>query len=401
MVLCGIVLFFSLFHSIFTEFLTKRKKMKNNIPWVDLVRVVACFLVVFAHCVDPFVGNLDSNYTEFLTGAFWGSLFRSCVPLFVMISGVLLLPVKMDMNTFYRRRLSRVVFPLVVWSVLLPLLYFLYFAAGVQTLSPNIDMAAYTWDATVTKMATFIFNFNYATTPLWYIYMLVGLYLVMPIVSAWLTQASKKDVQTVLLLWLISTTLPYVQLLAPMLGYGGNFGNMGLLGVCDWNIYGMFYYFSGFLGYVILAYYLVRYPLEWSMRKTLAVAAPLFLVGYAITALGFIMTQKLYPGNFVKLEIIWLFSGTNVLLMTFSAFIVMQKIQLKPSRFLSRLASLTFGIYLCHFVLVQVAYDFIYPYVDIAAAFQLPLIAVVAFVLSALLVWLLSLLPGRKYTAGV
>lgn len=36
------------------------------------------------------------------------------------------------------------------------------------------------------------------------------------------------------------------------------------LGNCDWNIYGRFYYFSGFIGYLLLAYYLVKYPLNWS-----------------------------------------------------------------------------------------------------------------------------------------
>lgn len=68
------------------------------------------------------------------------------------------------------------------------LFYFLYFAAGVQTASPNIVMDTYTWSATVDKLYTFIFNFNYDTTPLWYVYMLVGLYLFMPIMSAWLTR---------------------------------------------------------------------------------------------------------------------------------------------------------------------------------------------------------------------
>ena len=81
---------------------------------------------------------------------------------------------------FYSRRLKRVLVPLIVWSLALPLLYFGYFAAGVQTASPNIVMDTYTWSATVGKLYTFFFNFNYDTTPLWYVYMLVGLYLFMP-----------------------------------------------------------------------------------------------------------------------------------------------------------------------------------------------------------------------------
>ena len=64
---------------------------REHIGWVDLLRVLACFLVVFAHCCDPFVGQLDADRGAFLTGAFAGSLVRCSVPLFVMMTGVLLL----------------------------------------------------------------------------------------------------------------------------------------------------------------------------------------------------------------------------------------------------------------------------------------------------------------------
>ncbi|WP_158267473.1 hypothetical protein [Adhaeribacter arboris] len=48
--------------------------------------------------------------------------------------------------------------------------------------------------------------------------------------------------------------LPYVEMLAPLLGYTGNFDSRGILGVSYWNAYGLLYYFSGFLGYLVLAY---------------------------------------------------------------------------------------------------------------------------------------------------
>lgn len=247
----------------------------SHIAWVDFLRILACFLVVLAHCCDPFVGSFDGSF-NFKSAVFWGSLVRPCVPLFAMISGVLLFPVTLEMGAFYSRRLKRVLVPLIVWSLVLPLLYFGYFAAGVQTASPNIVMDTYTWSATVGKLYTFFFNFNYDTTPLWYVYMLVGLYLFMPIMSAWLTQARRKDVKIFLGIWIFSMTLPYIQMLAPALGYEGNYGNMGILGVCDWNPYGMFYNFSGFLGYMVLAHYLTKYPLAWSWKKRCPLLFPSF-----------------------------------------------------------------------------------------------------------------------------
>ncbi len=364
-----------------------------HVAWVDVLRIFACFLVVLAHCCDPFVGSYDKSVFDATCGAFWGSMVRPCVPLFAMISGVLLFPVTDDVSTFYKKRLKRILIPLVVWSLALPLMYYAYFSTGVVTQNPNIAMDSYTLSATLNKMYTFIFNFNYDTTPLWYLYMLVGLYLFMPVIGGWLKNASRKDVKLFLMVWGVSMCLPYVQMAAPFLGYTGNFGNMGILGICDWNPYGTFYYFAGFMGYMVLAHYLVKYPLDWSWAKTLGVACLMFLVGYAITFFGFLEMQKAFPGDYSKLEILWYFSGINVFMMTFAVFIVMQKIRVKPNPVLTKIAALTFGIYLCHFVLVQVAYDAVMSRIGtiLPAYILIPLIAVCSFVISLVLVWILSL----------
>ena len=78
--------------------------------------------MVFSHCCDPFVGQFDNDRAAFLTGAFSGSFVRCCVPLFVMMTGVLLLPVKTGLAGFYRKRIGRILAALVFWSVVLPLL---------------------------------------------------------------------------------------------------------------------------------------------------------------------------------------------------------------------------------------------------------------------------------------
>ncbi len=365
------------------------KMQREHIGWVDWLRIIACFLVLVSHSCDPFVAQFDANRFEFLSGAFWGSLVRPCVPLFVMISGVLLLPLRIEMGAFYSRRLKRVVIPLVIWSIVTPLLYYLYFSV-MSTINPNIAMENYTWQVTLKKMYLFVFNFSYDTTPLWYLYMLVGIYLIIPIIAPWLAQASKRDIRRFLYIWGVTLVLPYVQLLAPALGYTGNYGNMGLLGVCEWNPYGMFYYFSGFLGYIVLAHYLVRFPLEWSWNRTLTIAITSFLVGYVITALGFIAIQKYYPADYAYLEILWYFSGVNVFMMTFPIFIVVQKLNANASTLVNRIAALTFGVYLCHFLVVQFGYDVIHTYIPLPPYLQIPLIALLSFALTLGVVWLLG-----------
>lgn len=362
-------------------------KKREHIGWVDLLRIIACFLVVFSHSCDPFVAQFENDRGAFLAGVFSGSFVRPCVPLFAMMTGVLLFPVRLGMTEFYKKRITRILLPLVFWSLALPLLYYVYLNYIGTTQSPVIAPDDFTLEATLHKMYTFIFNFTYDTTPLWYLYMLIGLYLIIPILGVWLNQASQRDVKLFLGMWGISLVLPYIKMTAPLLGYEGNYGNMGLFGVCDWNDYGTFYYVSGFVGYLVLAHYLVKYPLTWSWRKTWAIAIPMFLTGYAVTSLGFIMTQNYFPGNYAYLEIVWYFAGINVFLMTFPVFVLVQKSRVASSAVLSRIASLTFGIYLCHFIFVQVAFDLIGTIAALPVVVRIFGMACIAFLISYAVAW--------------
>ena len=183
--------------------------------------------------------------------------------------------------------------------------------------------------------------------------------------------------------------LPYIKMIAPALGYNGNYGHMGILGECDWNVYGTFYYVSGFIGYMILAYYLKKYPLQWSWKKMAAICIPMFLAGYAITSIGYIITNNHYPGNYAYLEILWYFTGINVFMMTFPVFVVIQKINAKPRQWMQKAASLTFGVYLCHFTFTFVSYD-LYDTPTLPYVVRILLAAATTLVISLAITWTMS-----------
>lgn len=56
---------------------------------------------------------------------------------------------------------------------------------------------------------------------------------------------------------------------------------------------------------------------------------------------------------------LWYFSGINVFLMTFAIFTIVSRLRIKAGPVLSKVAALTFGVYLCHFFFVQCSYDFV------------------------------------------
>ncbi len=371
--------------------------MNKNIAWIDVLRVVSCFMVVLAHCCDPFVAQFTNNESDYMAAIAWGSIVRPCVPLFAMVTGYLLLPITTGTSAFYTKRIRKIVVPLIFWSIVTPFLYFGYLSFF-DTANPNIVLENFTIEATLTKLYTFVFNFTYDTIPLWYIYMLVGIYLILPIIGAWLNQATQKEVKVFLMLWGATMLLPYVKMFAPEVGYTGNYGSMDVLGVCFWNPYGTLYYFSGYIGYLVLAYYLKKYPLNWSFTRTLMVSVPLFIVGFLITYYGFIAVGKVYPGNYEYLEIAWYFTGINVFMMTIAIYLLIQKIKFRESKVMSRVAGLTFGVFLCHFFFVQVFYDILYPILNLPSYIKIFIIALVVFVAVTALVWCLS---KNKYTKKI
>ena len=97
------------------------------------------FTVVCCHSTDPFnfyPGEPPANIDQIkFWGAAYGSFLRPCVPLFVMITGALLLPVKGDTSVFYKKRISRVFWPFLIWSVLYNLFPWI---TGLLGLSPEV-----------------------------------------------------------------------------------------------------------------------------------------------------------------------------------------------------------------------------------------------------------------------
>ena len=372
-------------------------RQRETIGWIDMLRVIAIILVVISHCCDHFTALYGIDETGYMLGATIGSLVRPCVPLFAMMTGVLLLPVghTTTLTGFYRKRIGRLLWPLIFWSLLLPVANFIAYNY-VWTQPANVSLVGpFDIDNLINHLYTWIFNFNYDTVPLWYLYMLIGIYLVLPIVSRWLESASDRDIRTVLYLWAASLLVPYIQYFAPALGYHGNYDNWGLWGVCSWNSFGSFYYMSGFTGYMILAHYLMRNPVKCSNTRLAAITIPMFIVGYIATTSGFMSMMP--SGNWALIELFWSFCGINVFMMTLPVFLWVKRSQVKVSPLVTRLAIMSFGVYLCHFSIVQWGYEVMYA-TGLPAWLRLALNAVCSTIVSfAIVSLMMRCRPLRRF----
>jgi len=189
------------------------------------------------------------------------------------------------------------------------------------------------------------FNFTPFCTHMWYIYLLIGLYLFMPVFSAWIKDATDKQKRLYLYLWGITLFMPYVS----------EYVSRYLFGACPWNgRFDMFYYFAGFNGYLLLGHYLSKGN-SWSTLKTVLFSCVLFSIGYAITYTGFGRMVADPKSTEEQIELFFLYCTPNVVLMTIAVFLLVQKIKFKNIFWVNTFAHLTkygFGIYMVHYFLV-------------------------------------------------
>lgn len=361
----------------------------QHIVWLDVVRFIAMFTVVCCHCTDPFnfYPGTAPNIGEIkLWGAIYGSVLRPCVPLFVMITGALLLPVRGDASTFYKKRIPRVFYPFLIWSVLYNLFPWI---TGLLGLNPQIILDFFPYAGEEVMQQSFSvsleyilmipFNFSILAVHMWYIYLLIGLYLYLPVFSAWVEKASERAKLMFLLAWGITLLLPYYY----------QFVSNYLWGTCSWNSFGMLYAFAGFNGYLLLGHYLKN--LEWSLKKTLAIGIPMFAVGYAVTFLGFRHITALPEYTDEMLELFFTYCSLNVVMMTIPVFMLAKKVKVNSERMKKALANLTvcgFGIYMIHYFFTGPSVVLMRA-IDMPIGLQIPVAAILAFAVSWGLVWLI------------
>lgn len=161
---------------------------------VDLIRAVAVVLVILLHAAIEPNRNLTLMSPEgvqlWWTSNIYNSISRTAVPLFVMLTGALLLqPNKVDepLRVFFKKRWNRVGIPVLFWGAI-------FFA----------------WDFTVKGQAitlTYVLQGMLAGpyVHFWYVYLLVGLYLITPLLRVLVAHADWRIIRYFLALWFVGT----------------------------------------------------------------------------------------------------------------------------------------------------------------------------------------------------
>jgi len=324
--------------------------------WLDWLRVTACFLVMQTHSCEPFYLGGEGSLILTRIDAIWVSILnvlpRAAIALFIFTSSYLQFPMHYSAGEFFRRRALRILPPFLFWTLVYALV----------------------WGEPVQNFKDLLLNFNYAAGHLWFVYMLVGVYLLIPLLSPWAEKVGKRELQIYLGIWLFTTLIPLIRQwvggAAPvMYGPSGipNAAKYPLWGEASWNTYGTFYYLSGFVGYLLLGLYFRKFVGRLTWGRTLAIAVPAFLAGFAICCGGFLSrvwadSQGVFPvegpvGLAALWEGPWLNDTFGVALMALAWILLFRKIE-RGGRFYEKVllpvSKASYGMYLCHMLLLGV-----------------------------------------------
>lgn len=329
--------------------------MKQRILYLDLLRIIACVMIVFMHSQRAGMGipGWFLCSSSYITAAGIG--------LFFMISGALILGKaktlsegkELDAFSFLKHRLLKIVVPLAFWSLL-------YWSLS------SIDSSG--------------------LGVMWFLWTIGGLYLLSPILIRWLQHASLREVEMYLGVWAISLLYPFFKLVMPI-GEGDT----------SW-----IYYFHGYVGYFILGYYLSVSPLD-RLRKYRWIFATLFLLFTLIVPSAVLMS-----GLEVDFYSLFWYLSLSVTLQCIAWFVGFRNMESLFSSCFSTcapqiimLSSMTFGIYLSHILIMRIGVWNVPVLSEITGIPYLILCVLITLPVACLLTWAVGKMPGGRWIIGI
>jgi surface polysaccharide O-acyltransferase-like enzyme len=345
---------------------------RHTLHWLDNARIVSCLAVVVLHTAGSIVYHYsgpDASY--FLAGNVYNAFSRWCVPFFLMISGVLLLnPERSEgVSAFYKKRLSRIIIPLLFWTAFYSLI----------RLVPLVREPEAFRSESVRLVADIIAGNPYYH--MWYLYMLVGLYLFLPLVGYCVGAAPLADLRLLTAVWLAIAMVS-----SAVWSFGGPHGGHFSIFIGS---------FFNFVPYCMAGYLIAAAPRYGRPER-------LWLLAGAMGIVSIIMVY-ISAGTADEIRFYsYSFTSFTVVPMALALFSLARRFD-KPlfgERWTSWAANMTFGIYLIHPAILKLMESWGVSATMMHPVFAIPLTACAAFLLSGVATAALAAIPGIRRTVG-
>jgi surface polysaccharide O-acyltransferase-like enzyme len=341
--------------------------LKKNEPWIDNARALATVSVILLHVASDLLYTIKKEgvTSDWWSGNIMDGLVRFCVPLFFMISGALLLRNDYELLIYLKKRVIRIVPPLLFWSLVYLIYDNLIYEVKVESAYEFIRLSIKS-----------LIQKPFSQYHLWFVYDLIGLYLMVPIIRKWIKHSTGKEVLYFIIIWGITIIAynPYLEKYVPQIE---------LL------------YFTRYLGYMVLGYYLTTIN-----SKNHFLAITLIIIGAFATIYG-----TYYESNAINSYsgIYYDYLSINVVVFTLGVFLLVKNTTINNgiiNKIIKFISDHSFGVYLAH-VLVLVIFDRNGLDLSVASPWiSIPLITTSCLLCSLLIIFVLRLIKYGKYISG-
>lgn len=337
---------------------SKKNIVKLSLP-VDLIRALAITLVILLHAGASFEVSFQNPFP-------WCG-----VPLFVMLSGTLLLdPSKIaePLGVFFRKRLSRIALPFLFWGMI----YFAWRSFA--------NSEALTFDSI---WRGFLGAGQYPYYHFWFVYMLIGLYLVTPILRVVFAHASSKILGYFILLWFVGTGI------VPLLG-----------GFASVWLDSQLFIIPMWMGYFVLGAYMQTMRLSSKVFYTILFSGFLWasFYGWLVTVTGGGTGQLLATNTILA-------SGVLFLVLCVAPTKSLERRFPRTYGLLVRVGQNSFGIYLLHVIVLEVLgerglFGFNLSIMSLNPILGIPLLSLFTLIVTFGIIWLLRKVPMLNKAIG-
>ncbi len=331
------------------------KTKKERIFYLDVLRTLAIMAIILYH-VDYFFGPLTTQ-PEIIAHMAIHDFGRVGVPIFLMISGVLLLNKPYpSISDFLKRRFARIVYPFVFWMIV-------------------IIVPLYLQGSDLGSIWLFFIGEPSIT---WYFWALIGIYLFIPVINPFIKEYGLKGVEYFLVVWFFTVILMTINSYPLWTNF-----NLDM--------------FAGYVGYPLLGYWLTNKKFSLIDKKLCIMGFIILIISLGLYVFLHAHNQDLIRNLYLNISVVFMGVGLFLFITCIDR---LNKFNSVRDNFIGKaitsLSVCSYGMYFSHTIVV----NWLLPY-NPQSNLLFPLMFAITVFLSWLLPYVLSKIPYVKTFSGV
>lgn len=343
---------------------------RRRVIYFDILRIVAIFFVVFVHLAAQHWADVDVSSRAWFAFNLYCTTGKWSVPIFVMISGALFLGRDVSISSILKKNVARIATVFLFWSGCYALIDLVFRHAPLSVVLSQLITGHY---------------------HLWFLYMIVGLYLLIPLLRP-IVQNETLMRYFLLLAFLFTFLLPQLALFTSFVSHEASTVIRTVI------MYSYCFFPLGFTIYFVGGYYLSRR--NFSRREEIV----LYCVGIAALLFSIIAPAVLSRAQGAPNATFYNYNDLNVLCTSVPIFVFAKQHlnlssfregdrQAKALAFVRQLSRYSFGVYLVHPMVIELLQHFGIDTFSCNAFFSVPLLAIFVFAASTAISALLNCVP--------